>query len=400
MLKHFNFILSIVFILTFNLSCTKKDKEPEEAKRAGERTIPKDAEKDVIKLNEKSFKRMGIKVEKAVARVIPSFIETTAKIEFNANQLVQIKPRVPGRVVEMFADFGQDVKEGETLALLDSIELAKAIDEYKARKAKLTVALANYERESRLWEKNVSSEKDMLTAKGEYLSLKADLEEVRERLHLFGLSHEDVESISKEERPTSTFPILSPFEGTTVDKKITLGEVIAPTDTLFTIANLNVMWIIASIYEKDISKVKLNQGAEILVETYPDEVFPGKITYISNMVDEKTRTVKVRVEIDNKNRKLKAGMFANVRIYTDESKEIQKQLFVPSVAIQRLDGRNIVFTSKGNYAFEARQVETGKEQEGFTAVLSGLKEGEEMVTKGSFYLKSEMLKETIEATEE
>jgi cobalt-zinc-cadmium efflux system membrane fusion protein len=165
-----------------------------------------------------------------------------------------------------------------------------------------------------------------------------------------------------------------------------------PESTLFTIANLDILWIILAIYEKDLAKIDLGQETELYVSAYPDDEFKGRITYISSVVEEATRTVKVRVEIDNSKRMLKPGMFATAKIITGEPEEI---FTVPLSAIQRLQDKEVVFVDKGDGLFECCTVKTGREFETDIEILEGVKEGEQVVIEGAFYLKSELLKETI-----
>jgi cobalt-zinc-cadmium efflux system membrane fusion protein len=259
-------------------------------------------------------------------------------------------------------------------------------------KTKIEVAQANYEREKGLWEKKISSEKEMLDAKGEYFMAKAEFEAAESKLHLLGLSEDDIQSTISQLHSHEHFPLLSPYKGTVIEKHITLGEMTNPEETLFTIANLDILWIILDIYEKDLAKIVLGQDVEINVSTYPDNEFNGRITYISNVVEEDTRTVKVRVEIDNNKRILKPGMFATAKIVTGKPEEI---FTVPLSAIQRLQDKEVVFVDRGKNFFECCTVKTGREFETDIEVLEGIKEGEKVVIEGAFYLKSELLKETI-----
>jgi cobalt-zinc-cadmium efflux system membrane fusion protein len=345
-----------------------------------------------VEVDSEQLELIGIKTEKLKYKIVSQHIKTTAEIQFNANKLFHIGPRIKGRVVEIFADFGDEVKEGQELAVLDSIELGEARSLFLKAKTKMEVALANYEREKRLWEKKISSEKEMLNAKGEYFIAKADFEAIENKLHLLGLSEDDIQSTISQLHTNEHFPLHSPYKGTVIEKHITLGEMTDPDTTLFTIANLDILWIILNIYEKDLARVDLDQKVEVYVSAYPEEEFNGHTTYISNVVEESTRTVKVRVEIDNSKRMLKPGMFATAKIVTGEPKEI---FTVPLSSIQRLKGKEVVFLVKGDGVFECCTIKTGREFETDIEVLEGVKEGEQVVTEGTFYLKSELLKESL-----
>lgn len=365
-----------------------------EKKASGPEAQPEDHREGRIELTRESFELMGIETARAELRKTGRYIRATAEIQFNANKLFHIGPRVPGRVVDVLADLGDEVKKGQTLALLDSIELGKAISDYLTSQTRFLVQEQHYEREWRLWEKKVTTEKEVLDARSAYLQAKAEYEAAENKLHLLGLGEEEVLNIKSQAHAITNFPILCPFDGTVVEKHIALGETTDPTARLFTIADLSVLWIMLDIYEKDLAKISPGQEVSVSVTAYPDETFHGQIAYVSNVVEEQTRTVKVRVEIDNSAKKLKPGMFATARITTGKEEGSQR-LAVPNSAVESHENKKMVFVSLGNYAFQMNEIKTGEEFNGYTEVLEGIKEGEEVVTRGSFYLKSEMLKRML-----
>ncbi|MDI6759471.1 MAG: efflux RND transporter periplasmic adaptor subunit [Candidatus Brocadiaceae bacterium] len=363
--------------------------------RKVERKRPADVhEKGVVRMSKASYELLGLETVKVEKRSLGKQLKVTAEIQFNANKVFHIGPRVPGRAVDVFADLGDEVQKGQKLALLDSIELGQSISEYLTSKTKLEVCQVNFEREKRLWEKKVTSEKDMLEAKARCAQAQAEFEASEGKLHLLGLCEEEIIELRPQTHTTATFPILSPFNGTIVEKHIALGEMTEPASRLFTIADLSVLWIILDIFEKDLSKIRPGQEVGVAVRSYPEVEFRGKITYISDVVEEKTRTVKVRVEIDNPEKKLKPGMFATAKISTTPQEAVERRV-APHTAIESHEGKQVVFVVLGDYAFKLREVEVGEELDGYVEVFKGLGEGEEIVSKGAFYLKSELLKGAI-----
>jgi cobalt-zinc-cadmium efflux system membrane fusion protein len=354
--------------------------------------IPKEGR---IELTKESLELLGVETAKVEIRKPVKLLHATAEIQFNANRLFHIGPRVSGRVVGVFADLGEEVRQGQRLALIDSVELGKAISDYLTFKTSVEVHEAHFNREQRLWEKRVSSEKEMLDAKAAYLQAKAEFEAAENSLHLLGLSEQDILDLKSQTHSTTAFPILSPFGGTVVEKHTTLGEMTDPAVRLFTVADLKVLWIMLDIYEKDLAKINPGQDVNISVAAYPEKYFQGKIAYISDVMDERTRTIKVRVEIDNSERKLKPGMFATARISMGEEGNGTERLTIPRSAIETYENKKVVFVSLGGSTFQMREVQAGEEFDTQVEVLGGLKEGEEIVTKGGFYLKSELLKEMM-----
>ncbi|WP_096895026.1 efflux RND transporter periplasmic adaptor subunit [Candidatus Scalindua japonica] len=387
-------ILIVILLIFFQVSCKKPGTaltDTEEHVGHGKHGDHGDHEES-IEIDKERINLIGLKTQVVKKKVVYQRVNATAEIQFNANKLFHISPRVKGKVDEIFADFGDEVVEGQKLALFDSIELGEARSVYLRAKTKMDITMADYEREKGLWEKKISSEKEMFNAKGEYFLAKAEFEAAENKLHLLGLSEDDIHKTTSQLHSFEHFPLLSPYNGTVIEKHITLGQMTGPEKTLFTIANLDVLWIILDIYEKDLSTIELDQKVEVYVPAFPDDKFMGKISFINHVVEEATRTVKVRVEIDNSKRMLKPGMFATAKIVTGKPEKI---LTVPLSALQRLEGKNVVFVEKRYGVFESYTVKTGKEFGSDIEVLHGLKEGEKVVTEGSFYLKSELLQDTL-----
>ncbi|HHT9119936.1 MAG TPA: efflux RND transporter periplasmic adaptor subunit [Candidatus Hypogeohydataceae bacterium YC41] len=389
-------LILITVSLLLSFSCQEKGAA---APPSGNKTIrkvekPSQQDKAVVRLTKESYELLAFQTAIAEKKKIEKQLKVTAEIQFNANKVFHIGPRVPGRVVEVFADLGDEVQKGQKLALLDSVELGKAISEYLTSQTKLEVSKTNFARETRLWEKKITSEKEMLDCKSACLQAQAEFGAAEGKLHLLGLTDEDIETLKPQTHATAIFPILSPFNGTVVEKHIALGEMTEPATKLFTIADLSILWIILDIYEKDLPKIKLGQQVGVAVRSYPEEEFRGKIAYISDVVDEKSRTLKVRVDIDNREKKLKPGMFATAKISTAAPEAVER-LVVPHEAIESYEGKKVVFLALGNYAFKMTEVKAGEEFDGYVEIVEGLKEGDEVVNKGAFYLKSELLKNII-----
>jgi len=181
----------------------------------------------------------------------------------------------------------------------------------------------------------------------------------------------------------------APVGGQVIERHGTVGEAVDRARELYTISDLSEVWAIAEIKEKDIAAVRVGDSATVRVTAYPREVFAGKIALIGNEVEEKTRTVEARIKVDNRDGKLKPGMFADVEIVMQVLKDV---LIVPDDALQTLDDQQIVFVATSPNTFAKRIVKVGLEQNGQAEILDGIQEGEQVVTKGSFLLKSELLK--------
>ena len=169
----------------------------------------------------------------------------------------------------------------------------------------------NLQREETLFQKKISPEKDVLKARQELGEAEADLNLAKERFRMLGVDVSQFGS-SKGNGNHPLIPVTSPVGGVVIEKTITQGEMVNPEKTLFTVADLSTLWVVIDVYEKDISRLRVGTGVKVSVTAFPDKTFKGKISYIADVVDEKTRTEKARVTIDNASGLLKPGMFATV----------------------------------------------------------------------------------------
>ena len=203
------------------------------------------------------------------------------------------------------------------------------------------------------------------------------------------VKQDDVVAVIDSPESFKPLELKAPVEGRIVERQGTVGELLDKTKNLYTISDLNTVWCIAAVSENDIAAVRVGQPANLRVLAYPQETFAGKVALLSDAVDEKTRTIDVRIETDNQSAKLKAGMFADVEIVTSILNNV---LVIPDEAIQRLEEQEIVFVAIDQRTFAKRVVKTGRAQNGKIEIDEGLKEGERVVGRGSFLLKSELLK--------
>jgi len=356
--------------------------------------------KGVVTLSEEAYRTLHVQTVAAEKRPFIQKIQATAVIKPNEDRLAHVSPRIPGKVVEVHALLGDRVTKGDLLAVLDSVELGKAKADYLKFKALTDVQQKNYLREKRLFSQKISSEKEVLEAEAAYLSAKAEFDAAHATLHLYGLGAEEIHKIAwSAEEPISHFPLLSPFAGTVVEKHAVVGEAVSPKTKLYTIADLSTLWIQLDIYEKDLTRVSTGMEVALRVESYPQDTFHGQVAYVGDLLNEATRTMPSRVEIDNRTGKLKAGMFATATIASWEGGEEKTVLAIPATAVQRIEGKPVVFVQAGELSFARRWVTLGESFDQWVEVVSGVEEGEQVVSEESFTLKSELLKDTLAGEE-
>ncbi len=339
-----------------------------------------------LKLSAEETSAAGIKIEELKAQSIVDQVVLTATIRANQDRIAHVAPRVSARIVKVNAKLGDSVKAGQTLALLDSIELGEAHSAHQQAQSQLALAKGDFERAENLKAEQIIPEKDYLRARSEYEKAKASVRAAADKLHLLDVTHHEAEK-----GPPSVFPIVAPFAGTIIEKDAVLGELAQPDKSIFTVADLSTLWIEANLFEKDLGRVRIGAAATVTVSAYPGEAFNGKLTYISSTVDKESRAVPARVEVPNADGRLKAEMFATASIDTAAT---TKALMLPQEAVLLINGQPTAFVQEAG-EFEPRSVEIGDKVGSRVVVKGGVKEGEQVVVAGAYALKARMLRSQI-----
>ena len=351
----------------------------------------------LVTLPEEESSRVGLVVQPVTRSEFRTHRDFPGIVQPNQRNVIEITTLVRGRVVEVYADLGQQVKANATLAILYSSELGLSQSAYLKARAKLNVAEQSYSRAKFLLEEKVIGEAEAQRRQAELLSIQAEANEARDRLKLLGMNSEEFRRLEESREIRSVVQIVAPFEGRVIERKLTRGEVVETTENLFVIADLSEVWVLANIPEKDIPFVHTLQTsggthADVHLNAYPDETFKGRITYVGDVLDPSTRTMQLRLELPNTDGRLKPEMFASVRLYSNSQ---DARLAVPEAALQRDQGRTFVFVQQNANEYEVREVEVGESNGTLTSIIAGLHEGEPVVTHGAFVLKSELLKKQV-----
>ena len=344
-----------------------------------------------VKLADKEKEVVKIETAPVTLKNIQSQLTANGKIFAPNNRTCVVSYAFPARVSRIIVKVGEWVNEGSPLITLQSEEVGKSRAEFFRAQADLELAQANYERQKRLFERGAGAQKDFLAAEAELKVARANLEACEKKLHLLGFSEEEVKQMSSVHQINPVITLYSPIKGKVVEIKVVPGEMVDQAKDMMVILDPRVLWVDAEIFEKDIARVHPGQKVEITVPAYPGKTFVGRISYIGDVLKEETRTITVRTEVENQDLELKPGMFATLKINLNGDQAV---LAVPEAAICDQQGEKFVFVPQGD-GFELRKVELGARQDGFYEVVSGLKEGELVVTTGSFQLKSKLLESVL-----
>ena len=338
-----------------------------------------------LKLSAEEAERAGIKVEPLTKQAVGGSITVTATIHANQDRIARVAPRVEGRILGVSGNLGDTVKQGQVLAMLDSIAIGEAQSALLQAQSAQRVAQADYARAESLSADEIIPKREFLRVKAELEKSSTEARAAGDKLRLLGGSQ-------TQGRPSSTFPLIAPMAGTVIEKKATVGQLSTPSESLFTLADLSTLWIEADLTEDTLAKVKVGATASVTVNAYPGERFAGRVTYVANILNKESRTVPARIEVANRDGRLKPEMFASATIATGGA--AREELSVPDAAVLLLQGQPTVFVHEGG-GFEARAIEPGDKIAGRTIVKSGIAAGEKVVTAGAYALKARLLKSQI-----
>jgi membrane fusion protein, copper/silver efflux system len=321
----------------------------------------------VVSLTPERRSLLGVRSEAVRQMRIEKELRTVGRVTVDERRLAHVHTKFEGYVERLYVDFtGMLVKKGDPLLSIYSPDLVATQQEF-------LLAL-------RAQKQLANSQIPSVAQGGASL-----LEAARERLRLWDIRVEDIAEIERTGTVRRTLDLHADVTGTVVQKNVVQGMRVMPTDTLFDLADLSQVWVLADLYEADLQTIRLGVSADVTLSYLPGKEWHGAVTYIAPTVEERTRTIKVRIEVDNSGGILKPDMFADVRLRTD----VGIGLVVPESAIIDTGDRKLVFLDRADGSIEPREVEIGMRiPEGYQ-VLRGLANGDRVVTAANFLLDSE-----------
>jgi len=366
-------------------------------------------------LTPEAIQQNGIRVEPAGKHAIGNIITLPGRISYNMEAMAHIGTTVQGRIAEVRVKLGDTVKKDDVLLVIDSPALGEAQSDFLQKQTLLEVAATNMEvaqtsaeRAKRLLEgKGIAlgeyqrREGDYKSALGVQKAAKAALTAAANTLRLYGMTDDDIKRLNETAAVDPHYAIRAPLDGQVVQREITLGEVVGPErEALLTLADMKTLWVLAEVPESQVRLVALNASATVTAEALGAGSIPGRVTYIAPELNKETRTLQVRVEIEDGARVINPGMFAQVSLLCGTASEESpvEALAVPEAAVQMFEGGPTVFVAVPDEpgAFAARPVKVGPSNGTLVPVLSGLEEGTPVVVEGAFVVKAEIAKGIME----
>ncbi|MBN1359530.1 MAG: efflux RND transporter periplasmic adaptor subunit [Sedimentisphaerales bacterium] len=326
----------------------------------------------------------------------------TGQIQLDRTRAVEVVSTGSGRVEQVRRLIGEKVQAGDVLAVIHSADLGQAKATFLEVQARRELAEATFKREKNLYEKKISSEADYLDALNAFKAAQAAYAAADRRLRLFDLSSEQIGGI-KDEQANGEFADLilrAPQSGVIIAHGVSVGKIVDTTESLYTIAELANLWVWCDVYEADLAVLheQLSQQkpleAMVRVRAFEPEVFHGVVDFIGNVMDEHTRTVKVRVQLENPEGKLRPGMFVDVEVGIRQPGRVRA---VPLSAVMSDAGKDFVFQQWKDDLWVRRDIATGDKYGELVELLGGVSPGSRIVTSGAFMLKSDVLREKMGA---
>ena len=365
------------------------------------------AEPNMVQIGTESQKDLGIAVEAAVNRSLQEILTATGIVSEDPGRVAHIRPLARGLIEKAFARLGDRVSAGDPLVEYDNIELGVAIGEFLSAKAAQQQSLTDLEVKKKILDRSREMlragalarttydlrEAECKDAEARAAAARATTEKIEEQIHRYGWTDQDLANLPAKQGHSITHSVLkAPFSGVITSFHVVEGEVVEPSTELLAITDMSSLWVLADVFEKDLAHIRPGKAVQVRVASYPRKVFQGRITYVTDALDPKTRTAKARCHVQNAGGLLKLEMFATVEMPVERTIPV---LAVPDSSIQQINGRPVVFVPVSETIFQKRDVQTGIASGGFTEIRSGLEAGEPVVTSGSFVVKTEFLKNLI-----
>lgn len=344
---------------------------------------------DKIALDAAQVKAAGIVLSAAAPAKISVVTSLPGEIRFNEDRTAHVVPKLAGVVMEVHADLGQSVKQGEVLAVVASSGLSDQRSELLSAQRRLALATTTLERERRLWQDKISAEQDYLQAQQAMSEAEIAVQNARQKLSAFGAGPGTGKGLNRLE-------LRAPFAGVVMEKHLAQGEAVKEDAIVFTLSDLSTVWAEIAVPPKDLNLMRVGETVTVKATAFAAEA-KGKIIYVGELLGEQTRTAKARVALANPDRAWRPGLFITVDVLSGHADAADAAVAVASDAVQIVEDKPVVFVAVAG-GFQPQPVKLGRSDGKMTEVLQGLKAGARYVSAGSFVLKAELGKDSAEHT--
>jgi len=330
---------------------------------------------DEVRLSESALTRAGIRVGALERRALVGGVAIPAEVQFEPSSTAHVGPLVPGRITKVAVALGDRVKRGQLLGVVASSNVSEARARLDQARARLSAAEATWRRQQQLRAEGIGAERQLIDAEAQVTELRAEVAGLERQLAVFGSGS------------AGELTLTAPIEGVVVAVHATLGETASPEEPAFIVTDPTKVWVQGNVPELEIARVEPGGAAVVRLHAFPDLVMSGTITYVAPALDERSRSLPLRVSLLSPDPRLKSGLFGTIELLGKSADE--RVLVLPAEAVATLDGRTVAFVHTGEPGhFRPEPISLGRRAGGLFEVRSGLSEGMLVAQSGAFTLKS------------
>ncbi|BCG63413.1 MAG: membrane fusion protein, cobalt-zinc-cadmium efflux system [Methyloprofundus sp.] len=359
----------------------------------GEHEDSEEHEEPGLNFSDAELQEFHIELSQAKSGTINKTLALTGEVIVAPERLFHIVPRVSGVVRKVFKHLGNKVKAGDLLATLSSRELANAKAEFVAAESLLQLANTNLNRERDLYKGNITAKRNYLAAQQVQAEMAIKRKAAEQRLLAIGLTEKSILAVLRsEDKDLTLYELRAPADGVIIKKHAAQGEVLKSDSRSFTVADLSQVWVNLTVYQKDLPFIQ--QGQQVSISTRfglseQQTTAMSQISWLSPVLDEKTRSATARVVINNPDGYWRPGLFVNAKVAIEKN---QAEIVIPLSALQTVDGQTIIFLQHEDGDFEPQAVQTGRSDFQQIEIIQGLKQGQTYVSQNPFSLKAQLQK--------
>lgn len=323
---------------------------------------------------------------------IRDILRVPGSIQVDEQRVARIGASVTGRITDINVILGEDVKQGQVLATLNSTELAQNQLLYIKASQQIALQTKAVERARQLFEADVIGAAELQRREAELSAAQADLYTAKEQLHVLGMSDKSIAQIANSGQMRSYSNVDARLAGTVISRRVNLGQVVQPAEELFIVADLSRVWAVAEVPEQQAELVQEGEDVDIEIPALSNRKFTGKLIFVADVVNPLTRTVTVRTDLENSDQAIKPDMLVSMLV---QSKAV-KQVAVPLRAVVRENDKDHVFVEIAPNKFRMREVELGSKYQEMVSISEGLELGEKVIAEGAFHVNNERKRKELE----
>jgi membrane fusion protein, heavy metal efflux system len=322
-------------------------------------------------------------------------LRVAGRVEADETRMARVNSPLTGRIVELEVFEGELVKRGQVLATIYSAELSLAQSAFLKAYSQRQLADRAVSRARQLLNAGVIGEAELQRRESELQQASADLSACREQLGVLGLSNETIEKLESTRALNSVTHIVSSIDGMVLERKATIGQVVQAVEPVFVVADLSNVWLVADVPEQSAGAIGIGKSLDAEIPALPGVRISGTLSFVSAIVNPQTRTVRMRMNLANPERKYKPAMLANITLVDGA----ERRRVVPAGAVVREGNDDSLFIVAGPNTFLLRRVTLGEEFRGARVLLDGVRDGEKIVTDGAFHLNNERKRIALQGRE-